>query len=644
MNSPLLLMKTMLLLASAPTGARTHTVRPDVPVWRITAQDTAAVRQWLEARHLRARHLGSGILEAGIPTDSLESLGQLPGIVGMESAPRHVRHELDASRTLVQGAPVHAGTNLGSAHHGTKALVGIVDVGFDLGHPAFFDSNGTSRIVRVWDHTNASGKPPSGFSTGSLFSGTAIASLGRTGSLSHHGTHVAGLAAGRTWAPSGGDWWGVADDARIVLVECGSGCKSMNDGVKYIYQLADSLKLPAVVNLSWGNLNGPRDGKGTDCVLMGSMTGPGKLAVVSAGNSGGQAGHAVHTFAGDTARLSLQVSTGVETSGQDTIRKVFFNEVELWGDSALTYKSWVEFLDTSGTLLTTSTIETAGRTIPKNLSQTLLLGKDTMWVTGLLEKRSGKGGTQYSISTTRPGTLLRVGMTATTGTVNAWVWEDGLEFLTADPAKCPKCIVPDHDHMLSDKATCPNVISVGAVDPSGTATWFTSKGPGYAARPKPDISAPGLEIVSSLNSGVNNGWQVAGTSGAYTWGPMSGTSMSAPLVAGTLALLLEQDPTLATDSAWKLLKGSATVHDAASGWAVLDVYSLFQRLDPATAVGIRKEDASSQGNVERRWITPEGRRIAIPAGAAPRRFHPGGIAWLQECRGGTCSARGIAKP
>jgi len=638
------MMKSMLLLACAPTGARTHSVHPDAPAWRITSQDTATVRQWLESRHFRARNLGSGILEASLPTDSLESLGALPGLLGIESAPRHVRHELDASRTLMQGAPVHAGTGLGSAHHGTKALVGIVDVGFDLGHPAFFDSNGISRIVRVWDHTNTTGQPPSGFTTGTLFSGTAIASLGRTGSLSHHGTHVAGLAAGRTWGPSGGDWWGVADDARIVLVECGSGCTAMNDGVKYIYQLADSLKLPAVINLSWGNLNGPRDGKGTDCTLMGSMTGAGKLAVVSAGNSGGQAGHAVHTFAGDTARLSLQVSSGVQTSGQDTIRKVFFNEVELWGDSALTYKSWVEFLDTNGTLLTTSTIETAGRIIPKNLDQTLLVGTDTMWVTGLLERRSGKGGTQYSISTTRPGTLLRVGMTATKGKVDAWVWEDGLEFLTADPAKCPKCLVPDHDHMISDKATCPNVISVGAVDPDGIATWFTSKGPGYAARPKPDVSAPGLEIVSSLNSGVNNGWPVAGTAGAYTWGPMSGTSMSAPLVAGTLALLLEQNPSLTTDSAWKLLKGSSTVHDAASGWSVLDVYSLFQRLDPASVVGVRREEAVLQGNVERRWITSEGRRIAVPAGAEPRRFHPGGIAWLQECRAGICSARGIAKP
>lgn len=602
------------------------------------------MRQWLESRHFRAHNLGSGILEARIPTDSLESLGTLPGILGMESAPRHIRHELDASRTLIQGAPVHAGTDLGAAHHGTKALIGIVDVGFDLGHPAFFDSNGTSRIVRVWDHTNTTGKPPSGFTTGTLFSGTAIATLGRTGSLSHHGTHVTGLAAGRTWAPSGGDWWGVADDARIVLVECGNGCTSMNDGVKYIYQLADSLKLPAVVNLSWGNLNGPRDGKGTDCTLMGSMAGPGKLAVVSAGNSGGQAGHAVHTFAGDTARLSLQVSTGVQTSGQDTIRKVFFNEVELWGDSALTYKSWVEFLDTTGRLLTTSTIETAGRTIPKNLSQTLLVGKDTMWITGLLEKRSGKGGTQYSISTTRPQTLLRVGMTATTGKIDGWVWEDGLEFLTPDPSTCPKCLVPDHDQMISDKATCPNVISVGAVDADGIATWFTSKGPGYATRPKPEVSAPGSEIVSSLNSGVNNGGAVAGSSGAYTWGPMSGTSMSAPLVTGALALLLEQNPRLTTDSAWKLLKGSYTMHDAARGWGVLNVYSLFQHLDPATPVGIRQEDAGTAGDVQRRWITPDGRRIAIPAGAAPRRFHPGGIAWLQECRNGSCSARGIAKP
>ncbi|MEN9354455.1 MAG: hypothetical protein RL318_1780 [Fibrobacterota bacterium] len=631
-----------LALSAAPMHQGPRILHRESVPFRIASTDTLSLHAWLKERHWTFRSLGSGIVEVKVASDSLAALENVPGITTIEAAPRYSSHALDESRTLIRAAPVHRGTGLSKPHHGTKSLIGIVDVGFDLGHYAFLDSTGNSRIVRVWDHTDKTGKPPAGFTTGSLFSGAAIANLGHTASQSHHGTHVTGLAAGREWSPSGGEWWGVADDARIVLVECGNGCSAMNDGIKYIYQLADSLKLPAVVNLSWGNLNGPRDGNGTDCALMKTLVGPGKLAVVSAGNAGGQAGHAVHTFAGDTARLALQVSTGVETSGQDTIRKVFFNEVELWGDSALTYKSWVEFLDTNNTVLTTSPLETSGRTTWKNISLIKPSGKDTFWVSGNLERRAGKGGTKLSVSTNRPDTRLRVGITATQGTVHGWIWENGMSFLNPPSAECPKCIAPDSDHMISDKATCASVVSVGAVDGAGHATWFTSKGPGRATRVKPDLASPGFNIVSSLNSSVNDGWSVSGVAGPYTWGAMSGTSMSAPLVTGALALLLEANPKLTPDSAVALLKNKSTTFDPAIGWGTLDVLGMFEGLDPSPTLGTKSAPAPVPLGI-RHWITPDGRRTAIASGSRPLDSHPGGIAWLQTCTDGGCWNQGFVR-
>jgi len=613
-------------------------------LFMVGTRDSAGLSKWLVAKHWAHRPFAKGLFEVQAHPDSLAELARLPGIERIEAPARQTHHSLDASRTRLDAQPVHLGQGLAHPYHGTGVLVGIIDVGFDLKHYAFLDSSGNSRVIRLWDHTNSTGTPPAGYQTGSLFSGSGLAAMQRSGSLSHHGTHVTGLAAGRTWKASGGDWWGVADDARIALVECGSGCQQLGNGLEYLFKLADSLKLPAVVNMSWGSLNGPRDGKSSDCIRGAALLGPGKLAVVSAGNSGREAGHAVHVFSSDTARLALEVSAGVETQGQDTIRKLFFNEVELWGDSARSYRTWVEFLDSAtGTPLSGSP-SYLSPTIWKDISEQNVVGKDTFWISGNLETRSGQGGTRLSISTSRAHTALRVGILSENATVHAWIWEEGLEFRSETAGRCRGCIVPDHEQIISDKATCPQFISVGAIDgEDGSAADFTSRGPGRGILPKPDISAPGVGIVSSLNSWVDDGTPIVGSAGTSFWGQMSGTSMSAPLVTGAMALLLEADPALTPEKAIAALKGAGTTHDPAIGWRSLDVMKLFQEKG-LQATGIRTHRAPTSERATRSWVTPTGTKIAIPAGARSMDSHPGGIAWLQTCTVQGCASQGIVRP
>jgi subtilisin family serine protease len=135
----------------------------------------------------------------------------------------------------------------------------------------------------------------------------------------------------------------------------------------------------------------------------------------------------------------------------------------------------------------------------------------------------------------------------------------------------PSCSTVDAPLSLYD-----SVFSVGAMDQLGNVADFSSRGPVTAdgsGRIKPDIVAPGVDILSALPDGA--------------YGSNSGTSMAGPHVAGAVALLWSADPTLIgdIDRTEQLLIDSAnpytgnrdgcfegSIPNAAFGYGVLDVY------------------------------------------------------------------------
>ena len=81
-----------------------------------------------------------------------------------------------------------------------------------------------------------------------------------------------------------------------------------------------------------------------------------------------------------------------------------------------------------------------------------------------------------------------------------------------------------------------SVFSVGAIDRYGSVADFSSRGPVTAdgsGRNKPDIVAPGMDIMSSMPQG--------------TYAPNSGTSMAGPHVVGVVALIWSAQPDLIGD-------------------------------------------------------------------------------------------------
>jgi subtilisin family serine protease len=123
----------------------------------------------------------------------------------------------------------------------------------------------------------------------------------------------------------------------------------------------------------------------------------------------------------------------------------------------------------------------------------------------------------------------------------------------------------------------PSAYAVGAVDSNDVIASFSSRGPITWNNPpyvgtytKPDISAPGVLIYSSIPGGT---WQWHGD--GFDW---SGTSMATPHVTGTVALMRQANPILTVDQIKQLLAQTAIDEGTAGmdndyGWGRVNAFA-----------------------------------------------------------------------
>ena len=107
-------------------------------------------------------------------------------------------------------------------------------------------------------------------------------------------------------------------------------------------------------------------------------------------------------------------------------------------------------------------------------------------------------------------------------------------------------------------------LAVGATDSDDEIANFSSRGPSPWSKIKPEVSAPGVTILSTLPGG--------------SYGTLSGTSMAAPHVAGTVALMLQANSVLTSQEIIEILTKTATslvetTPNNDYGWGLVDAYA-----------------------------------------------------------------------
>jgi subtilisin family serine protease len=555
-------------------------------------------------------------------------LGDLHGLLASLKAPKEYAGEFELSDRALEleideSTPEMLETDIrrpeGLRETGRGCVIGVVDWGVCYPHLDFRNADGTTRFDAIWDQ-RASGRSPAPYGYGVVHDRAAIdralrqadpfAALGYLPADNSHGSHVLGIAAGNG---RGGGPKGVAPEASLLFVHLGSRSDDLGSSVELLEAIDFLVRIagarPLAINLSLGRHAGPHDGtllmeRAIDWLLTAR---PGTAVVQSTGNY-----YSRDVHMSGRIREAVSATLPFRLGERDDVPV----SLEVW------YKGADEF--------------TARASGPNGAEATASLGASDVMRTAdghevgrLYHRRSdpnnGDNLINLFLDPAAPSGewLLEIeGVDVVDGRWHAWLERN---------ASCRACQAQFHPDVADPKFSTGSIcnamrtIAVGAFsnhDPHHSIPDFSSTGPTRDGRTKPLLAAPGVRVLSVRSSTDPNR--------ISDYVRMSGTSMAAPHVTGTVALMFEaagsQRVSLLRRTLFQSLTSSAESDpDHRCGYGMLDVARAVEgaralALTAPRAPGAPNTPRTSSRRREAEDLLPVSSTLALPA-SQPLQIH-----------------------
>lgn len=430
-------------------------------------------------------------------------------------------------------------------NQGAGVIVGFVDTGINYMDPLFRNVDGSTRIVGIWDQTNNSdnsnsienetAKPFSAFSAlyGTQYTAAQInlalnsddpVSIVPTRDENGHGTFLASIAAGNRDERAG--FSGAAPQASIAMVKLkpakqylrdfyliqdGADAYQENDimmGVSYLYFLARKYSMPLVVCIPLGTNMGSHMGMSRLGQYLNQVSlSNGSAVITAAGNETGARHHFRAVMDASTDEVTAELRVGEREAGFS---------MELWAENMGVYT--VGFISPTGEVAREISVPLRGEnTVSFLLEQTQI----TVY-TQIADVSAGSQFIFMRFENPMSGIwriLIRNSLDIRE-TFHLWLPVRG--FITDETY----FLRPDPDTTITDPGNARYPITVTAYDHTRNSIYIhASRGYSRSGQIKPDLAAPGVNILGASSSGRR-------------LTRMSGTSVSAAHLAGAAAILL----------------------------------------------------------------------------------------------------------